>query len=109
MQRTHLSHGAWIDHLEGWLSDDLEVMDTLRDAVAWRQGSRTMYDRVVDVPRLTAWCSDPYAAAPFADQGLRGAQRALRTGAVHLGRPVLVSRRPRQRRLARGHDRCETR
>ena len=53
-------HGAWIDHLEGWLSDDLEVMDTLRDAVAWRQGSRTMYDRVVDVPRLTAWCSDPY-------------------------------------------------
>ena len=54
MQRTHLSHGAWIDHLEGWLSDDLEVMDTLRDAVAWRQGSRTMYDRVVDVPRLTA-------------------------------------------------------
>lgn len=60
MQRTHLSHGAWIDHLEGWLSDDLEVMDTLRDAVAWRQGSRTMYDRVVDVPRLTAWCSDPY-------------------------------------------------
>ncbi len=61
IRRTHLSRGAWVDHLEGWLTDDLDVLDTLRVAVPWRQGSRTMYDRVVDVPRLTAWSSDPQA------------------------------------------------
>lgn len=59
IRRTPLSGGAWVDHLEGWLTDDLDVMDALRDAVPWKRGSRTMYDRVVDVPRLTAWCSQP--------------------------------------------------
>jgi alkylated DNA repair dioxygenase AlkB len=28
--------------------------DSLRDAVDWHSGSRPMYDRVVDIPRLTA-------------------------------------------------------
>jgi alkylated DNA repair dioxygenase AlkB len=57
--RTHLSAGAWIDHLEGWLTDDLDVFDALRAHAPWRQGRRVMYDRPVDVPRLTAWCTDP--------------------------------------------------
>jgi alkylated DNA repair dioxygenase AlkB len=57
--RAYLSGGAWIDHLEGWLTDDLEVFDALRESAPWRQGSRVMYDRVVQVPRLTAWCTDP--------------------------------------------------
>lgn len=61
MKRTPLSNGAWVDHLEGWLTDDLDVFDALRDQVPWKHGSRTMYERVVDVPRLTAWCNDPAA------------------------------------------------
>ena len=42
-------HPAFIDAAcaEDWF-------EQLRDAVEWRQWSRPMYDRVVDVPRLTA-------------------------------------------------------
>lgn len=61
LKRTVLDRGAWVDHLEGWLTDDLEVFDALHDRVPWKQGSRQMYERVVDVPRLTAWCRDPTA------------------------------------------------
>lgn len=59
ISRTDLGAGAWIDHLPGWLTDDVEVFDALCERVPWRQGERVMYDRTVDVPRLTAWCTDP--------------------------------------------------
>lgn len=59
MERTDLGSGAWIDHLEGWLTDDLDVFETLAREAPWKQDRRQMYDRVVDVPRLTAWCTDP--------------------------------------------------
>jgi len=59
LRRTDLGSGAWIDYLEGWLTDDVEVFDTLVEHAPWRQDRRQMYDRVVDVPRLTAWCTDP--------------------------------------------------
>lgn len=59
LQRTELGAGAWVEHLPGWLTDDLEVFDRLVRSVGWRAQSRTMYDRVVDVPRLTAWFSQP--------------------------------------------------
>lgn len=57
--RSELSAGAWIDHLEGWLTDDVDVFETLAREAPWKQDRRQMYDRVVDVPRLTAWCTDP--------------------------------------------------
>ena len=57
--RTELGSGAWIDHLEGWLTDDLDVFETLAREAPWKQDRRQMYDKVVDVPRLTAWCTDP--------------------------------------------------
>ena len=60
-QRTDLGDGAWVDHLEGWLDDDLAVFDALRHQVPWQRSTRRMYDRIVDVPRLTAWCNDPEA------------------------------------------------
>lgn len=59
VRRTTLGAGAWVDHLEGWLTDDLDVFDALTRGVGWCSESRTMYDRVVDVPRLTAWFNDP--------------------------------------------------
>ena len=61
LRHTDLGSGAWIDHLEGWLTDDLDVFETLLRTVPWRQDERQMYDRVVSVPRLTAWCNDPTA------------------------------------------------
>ena len=72
--RTDLGSGAWVDHLPGWLTDDLEVFDALRERVPWRQGNRMMYERAVDVPRLTAWCCDP---ARLPHPTLRRAFRAL--------------------------------
>lgn len=59
LKRTDLGSGAWIDHLEGWVSDDAEVFETLAHQAPWRQDERQMYDRIVTVPRLTAWCRDP--------------------------------------------------
>lgn len=59
MTRTDLGSGAWIDHLESWLPNDLDIFDTLTREVPWQQDRRQMYDRVVSVPRLTAWCTDP--------------------------------------------------
>lgn len=59
VRRTTLGAGAWVDHLGGWLTDDLDVFDALTRDVGWRSESRTMYDRVVDVPRLTAWFDEP--------------------------------------------------
>ena len=52
LDRTALSHGAWIDVARGWLPAADDVFDTLRHAVPWRAERRQMYDRMVDVPRL---------------------------------------------------------
>ncbi len=51
--RHLLSGGAWVDVRPAWVTgaDDLFVR-LVRD-VPWRAERRTMYDRVVDVPRLT--------------------------------------------------------
>ena len=52
--RYELGHGAWVDHLPGWLQGHEEVFDTLVHTTAWRASQRVMYERVVDVPRLLA-------------------------------------------------------
>ncbi len=53
--RTPLDSTAWIDHLPNWLAGSQSVFDTVRAAGAWRAERRSMYDRVVDVPRLICW------------------------------------------------------
>jgi alkylated DNA repair dioxygenase AlkB len=57
LRRTTLSEGAWLDFLPGWLVGHAEVFETLARDTAWRSEQRTMYDRLLDVPRL-------YAALP---------------------------------------------
>ncbi|RMI30648.1 alpha-ketoglutarate-dependent dioxygenase AlkB [Nocardia stercoris] len=54
LRRTDLGLGAWVDVLPGWLSGADELFDRLVTRAAWRADRRTMYDRVVDVPRLVA-------------------------------------------------------
>lgn len=51
-QRTDLGEGAWLEYVPGFVSGQLEVFDQLRVETAWNHRRRTMYDRVVDVPRL---------------------------------------------------------
>ncbi len=58
LQRTELSHGAWIDVLPGWLAGADELFGRLLDVVPWRAERRKMYDRVVDVPRLLCFYAE---------------------------------------------------
>jgi alkylated DNA repair dioxygenase AlkB len=52
VRRTTLTHGAWVDHLPGWLSGSDALFEHLVHEVPWRAERRQMYDREVDVPRL---------------------------------------------------------
>ena len=52
--RIDLDDTAWVDHLPGWLRGPDLVMDDLVQRAPWIESSRPMYDRIVDVPRLTA-------------------------------------------------------
>jgi alkylated DNA repair dioxygenase AlkB len=53
--RTDLGAGAWIDLLPGWLAGADALFERLATQVPWRAERRTMYERVVDVPRLLAF------------------------------------------------------
>ncbi|MGW3292065.1 alpha-ketoglutarate-dependent dioxygenase AlkB [Streptomyces sp. NPDC001002] len=55
IRRTRLGLGAWIDVLPGWLSGSDTLFEQLAAEVPWRAERRTMYDQVVDVPRLLAF------------------------------------------------------
>lgn len=52
VERNVLSHGAWVDHLPGWVSGADAIFADLVDRIPWRAEQRPMYERVVDVPRL---------------------------------------------------------
>ena len=55
IRRTELGSGAWIDVLPGWLGGSDPLFEQLAAEVPWRAERRTMYDHVVDVPRLLAF------------------------------------------------------
>ena len=74
VRRTPLTRGAWVDHRPGWLSGSGAGFGRLAEAVPWRAERRHMYDRVVDVPRLTCFYEED-AALP--DPVLTAALQAL--------------------------------
>lgn len=53
-ERVELAGGAWYEYLPGWLCGDQVLFDQLAATVEWQAERRPMYDRIVDVPRLTA-------------------------------------------------------
>jgi alkylated DNA repair dioxygenase AlkB len=54
-ERTQLTRGAWVDVLPGWISGSDDLFEHLVTSVPWQAERRTMYERVVDVPRLLSW------------------------------------------------------
>jgi alkylated DNA repair dioxygenase AlkB len=74
VRRTTLSRGAWIDVLPGWLTGADEVFSRLVGLVPWRAERRQMYERVVDVPRLTCFYEED---AELPDQILTEARDLL--------------------------------
>ena len=71
IRRIELDDSAWVEHLPCWLLGADEVMDLLVRVAPWKSSTRPMYDRIVDVPRLTAWYEwtgeDPSGAPPIVD------------------------------------------
>src|SRR5919107_6143441 len=53
--RHHLSHGAWVDHLPGWVTGSEDVLEVLLGDIGWRADRRQMYEREGAVPRLLRW------------------------------------------------------
>lgn len=53
LERIWLDDMAWIDVVRGWIGGSGSLFDDLRRTVRWRQDRRSMWDREVDVPRLT--------------------------------------------------------
>lgn len=58
LKRTHLSRGAWVDVLPGWVSGSDDVFQRLVETVPWYAEKRQMYERLVDVPRLLSWYAE---------------------------------------------------
>jgi alkylated DNA repair dioxygenase AlkB len=54
-ERRYLGNGAWLDVRSGWLTDADSLFGELLEVIPWRAERRTMYDRVVDVPRLVSF------------------------------------------------------
>jgi alkylated DNA repair dioxygenase AlkB len=53
-RRRFLGQGAWVDVVPRWLAGADTLFDRVLEAARWRAYERPMYERIVDVPRLTA-------------------------------------------------------
>jgi len=62
-QRVELAHGAWFDHVPGWVSGHDALFDELERGLPWRSETMHIYDREVAVPRLLA----PVAGVPLVE------------------------------------------
>lgn len=87
--RRELSHGAWVDHLPGWVRGSDAVLATLLAEVDWRAERRRMYDGVVTVPRLLRWFGGD---EPLPHPVLAEARRRLTEHyAAELGEPFVTA------------------
>jgi alkylated DNA repair dioxygenase AlkB len=53
-RRRFLGQGAWVDVVPGWLRGADTLFDEVLESAPWKAYERPMYDRMVDVPRLSA-------------------------------------------------------
>jgi alkylated DNA repair dioxygenase AlkB len=89
LTRHRLSHGAWVDHLPGWISGSDAVLPTLLHDVDWRAERREMYEREVDVPRLLRWYGE---GEPLPHELLTEARdRLSQHYAAELGEPFVTT------------------
>jgi len=89
VRRTVLGDGAWIDLLPGWVPGADALFTRLVDVVPWRAERRTMYDRLVEVPRLLCMYGE---GKPLPDPALVAVKAALdRHYASELGEPFVTA------------------
>lgn len=53
-RRLELGCGAWVELVPSWLPEQAALFELLARTADWERHRRTMYDRVVEVPRLVA-------------------------------------------------------
>jgi alkylated DNA repair dioxygenase AlkB len=53
-RRRFLGQGAWVDVVPGWATGADALFDQVHRSAPWKAYERPMYERIVDVPRLTA-------------------------------------------------------
>jgi alkylated DNA repair dioxygenase AlkB len=89
LRRTTLARGARADLRPGWMTGADTLFERLLHEVPWRAERRTMYDRVVDVPRLL--CFYPEGQA-LPDPVLTAARDALSAHYLpELGEPLCTA------------------
>ena len=89
VRRRHLSDGAWVDTLTGWVGGADELYAALRRDVPWFAERRQMYDNLVDVPRLLSFYGED---DPLPHLALDDARDALsRHYAAELGEPFVTA------------------
>ncbi len=64
IERTDLGTGAWIEHRSHWLPGADSWFRLVEENAQWEADRRTMYGRIVDVPRLVWWAKEPAAIVP---------------------------------------------
>ena len=52
-KRRFLGEGAWVDVVPGWVAGADTLFDQVHASAPWKAYERPMYERIVDVPRLT--------------------------------------------------------
>jgi alkylated DNA repair dioxygenase AlkB len=55
VERIALDENSWVDVGRGWLDGADELLDALRDGVAWQAGQLFRYDHRVEERRLGSW------------------------------------------------------
>jgi len=74
LRRDPLDDRSWLDIVPGWVPDHGELFHRLLETAPWKQRTRTMWDRELLEPRLTAGLAPPFPAqiaelvAPLADR-----------------------------------------
>ena len=63
-RRLELDAQSWVEHEPGWLAGHAALFGALRDGVEWHTERRAMFDRVIEVPRLTATIPDDGPSPP---------------------------------------------
>lgn len=71
IRHLRLGEGAWVEHQPRWLSGGAAVFEHLHETTQWQAHQRPMYDRVVDVPRLTASLPVHGPGHPVLDEAAR--------------------------------------
>lgn len=67
-RRLSLAHGAWIDHVPGWVAGHAALFDELERGLPWREETMHIYDREVAVPRLLAGVAADGAGQPLIER-----------------------------------------